>query len=155
MSVPVWKRKLSSTEYVYQIYRLAIRLSEILVNKPQKYKTNYTDNIIQTSLSALKHAQTADSIYLSRYSESKDYLLRRECLLLARGEIQHIATACYIFLEIVRKHDYASEGTDKADKIYSQELEIGEMCENCHNLLGGVIRSDNDIYKKYIKPGED
>lgn len=62
MSVPVWKRKLSSAEYVYQIYQLNIRLGEILVNKPQKYKANYTDNIIQTSLSALKHVQIADSI---------------------------------------------------------------------------------------------
>ncbi len=53
MSVPVWKRKLSSAEYVYQTYQLNIRLGEILINKPQKYKANYADEIIQTALSAL------------------------------------------------------------------------------------------------------
>lgn len=159
VSVPVWKRKLSSAEYVYQIYQLNIRLGEILINKPQKYKANYADNIIQTSLSALKHVQIADSIYLSKYAKPEDYFLRRENLLLAKGEIQHIATACYIFLEIVRKHDYASEGVikmvDRYAKIYEQELEIGEKCEKCHNLIVGVLKSDNELFKKYIKPSED
>lgn len=155
MSVPVWKRKLSSTEYVYQIYMMTIRLSEILVNKPQKYKTNYTDSIIQASLAALDYAQTADSIYLSKYSQEQDYLLRRKCLQLAKGKVQHIATACYVFLEIVRRHDYASEGPEKADKILRQELEIGGMCEKCHALLVGVMKSDNDIYRKYIKPAKN
>lgn len=155
MSVAVWKRKLSGTEYVYQIYTMAIRLSEILVNKPQKYKTNYTDKIIRSSLSALEYAQTADSIYLSKYSPEQDYLMRRKCLQLAKGQVQHIATACYVFLEIVRKHDYASEGKEKADKILRQELEIGEMCERCHNLLGGVMRTDSELYRKYIKPAKN
>lgn len=78
MSVPVWKRKLSSAEYVYQTYQLNIRLGEILINKPQKYKANYADEIIQTALSALKHVQIADSIYLSQYAKKEDYFLRRE-----------------------------------------------------------------------------
>lgn len=159
MSVPVWKRKLSSAEYVYQVYQLNIRLGEILANKPQKYKTNYTDHIIQTALSALNHVQIADSVYLSKYSSEDDYLLRRKSLQLARGEIQHLATACYVFLEIVRKHDYASETDEKAaqrkEKLYNQELEIGGKCEDCYNLISGVISSDSEVYKKYIKPRED
>ena len=159
MSVPVWKRKLSSAEYVYQTYQLNIRLGEILINKPQKYKANYADEIIQTALSALKHVQIADSIFMSKYTKESDFFIRRENLLLAKGELQHVATACYIFLEIVRKHDYASEGlvkmVDRYRKIYDQELEIGGMCEDCHNLIVGVIKSDSALYNKYIKPGED
>lgn len=159
MSVPVWKRKLSSAEYVYQTYQLNIRLGEILINKPQKYKANYADEIIQTALSALKHVQIADSIYLSQYAKKEDYFLRRENLLIAKGEIQHVATACYIFLKIVRKHDYASEGVvkmvDRYMKLYDQELEIGGKCEDCHNLIVGVLKSDNTLYNKYIKPRED
>ena len=53
MSVQTWKRKLSNAEYIYQVYQLNIRLGEILVNKPQKYKTNYTDEIVKTALGAL------------------------------------------------------------------------------------------------------
>lgn len=154
MSVPTWKRKLSSAEFIYQTYRLNLRLGEILINKPKKYKANYTDHIIKTALSALNHLQIADSIFLSKYSSELDFKIRRENLLLARGEIEGIATDCYIFLEIVRKHDYASQKVDdeKSSKIFDQELEIGEMCESCYNLIKGVITHDNEIYKSYIKP---
>ena len=156
MSVQVWKRKLSSAEYIYQVYKLNIRLGEILINKPQKYKTNYADAIIQTALSALEHAQIADSIFLSRYSSEADFLVRREHLQIAKGKIDHIATACFIYLEIVRKHDHAGEAANGNDrvyaKLYEQELEIGEMCENCHKLISGVIKADNELYKKHIKP---
>ena len=157
MTVPTWKRRLSGAEYVYQLYRLNIRLGEILVNKPQKYKANYTDQIIRTALEALEHAQTADSVYLSKSSRPDDYLLRRRELQLARGRVQHLATACYIFLEIVRKHDYAAQ-SDRAKegrlsaKLYDQALEIGEACERCHALIAGVIKSDAELYNRYIRP---
>ena len=65
MSVPTWKRKPSSAEFIYQVYQLNIRLGEILANKPQKYKQNYTDHVVKTAMDALKHLQIADSIYLS------------------------------------------------------------------------------------------
>ena len=159
MSVPTWKRKLSGAEYVYQLYQLNIRLGEILNNKPQKYKTNYTDEIIQTALSAMKHVQVADSIYIGQYARADDFRIRREHLLLAKGELQHVATACYIFLEIVRRHDHASESeNEKAGrvyaKIYDQELEIGDLCERCHKLIAGVIKSDSEIFNKHIKAGK-
>ena len=153
MTVPVWKRKLSSAEYVYQVYRLNIRLGEILNNKPKKYKGNYSDHIIKAALSALEQVQLADSIYLSKYTTEQDYEMRHDALIRAKGEIQHIATACFIFLEIVRKHDHASESDNKQrTKIYDQELEIGEMCETCYKLICGVIDHDKELYKKHIKP---
>lgn len=37
MSVPVWERGLSKTDFVYQPYQLVIRLVEITANKPKKY----------------------------------------------------------------------------------------------------------------------
>lgn len=146
MSVPVWKRKLSSAEYVYQIYKLNIRLGEILMNKPQKYKTNYTDEIIQVALSALKHVQIADSIYVSKNMKESDFLVRRNNLLLARGEVQHLATSCYIYLEIIRIHHFGSQKMTESAKIYDQELEVGEMCENCYNLIKGILDHDKTVY---------
>lgn len=144
MSVPVWKRNLSKAEYIYQTYRMNIRLGEILANKPKKYQKNYSDELIKTALSALKHLQVADSIFLTKQSTKKECEIREENLLLAKAEIAHVATVAYIFLEIVRTHDAASEG--EYGKIYDQELEIGDMCEKCYNLIDGVIKSD-----KYIK----
>ena len=153
MSVPTWKRKLSNAEYIYQIYLLNIRLGEIFVNKPKKYKDNYSDAIIKTALSALNHAQIADSICLSKYSRPDEFGVREKNLILARGEVASIATESYIFLEIVRKHDYASQNDERLYcKLYDQEMEIGGMCETCYNLVSGVMKSDKEIYKKYIKP---
>lgn len=151
MSVPVWMRKLSSAQFIYEVYTLNIRLGEIMANKPQKYKPNYIDDIIKTALSCLKHLQIADSIYLTKYSTAEDYFIRRENFLTARGELEHIATASYIFLEIVRKHDHASE---QKKKIADQELEIGEITEKAYKLIGGVLTSDKEIYKTYIRPKE-
>lgn len=156
MSVPTWKRKPSSAEFIYQVYQLNIRLGEILANKPQKYKQNYTDHIVKTALEALEHLQIVDSIYLSKYSGEQEYRIRREHLLKARGQIEHLSTAAYILLEIIRKHDYASEGPQKSDrlyaKLYDQEMEIGDRCEQCYKLISGIIKSDMETYKKYIRP---
>lgn len=153
MSVPTWKRKLSSAEFVYQTFQLCIRIGEIMVNKPQKYKVNYTDDIVKTSLEALKHLQIADSIFMSKYTKEEDYLLRRKHLLLGKGLVEHVATSSYVFLELVRKHDFASEGENNKyySKLYDQEIEIGDRCENCHKLISGVIKSDSELYNKYIK----
>lgn len=151
MSVPTWKRKISKAEYIYRLYLLNIRLGEIFVNKPKKYKDNYSDAIIKTALSALNHAQIADSIYLSKYTTSYEFEIRERNLILARGEIASVATDSYIFLEIIRKHDYASEQDERLfQKLYDQELEIGKMCEDCYNLISGIIKSDKEVYKKYI-----
>lgn len=178
MAVPIWKRKISSAQFIYEVYTLNIRLGEILMNKPQKYKQNYADGIIKTALSCLEHLQIADSIYLSKYSSVGDYELRREHLLTARGQLEHIATASYIFLELVKRHDHASEGKPKkkADpekteeelnaaeerrkkqeeeykkKLSDQELEIGDVCETAYRLISGVLDHDKEIYKTYIKP---
>lgn len=180
MSVPVWKRKVSSAQFIYEVYTLNIRLGEILMNKPQKYKPNYADDIIKTALSCLEHLQIADSVYLSKYSSVGDYELRREHLLTARGQLEHIATASYIFLELVKRHDHASEGKQKKKKktdiekteeeltaaeerrkkqeeeykkkLSDQELEIGDTCETAYKLISGVLDYDKEIYKTYIKP---
>lgn len=72
MSVQTWKRKLSSAEYVFQLYQLNIRLGEILINKPKKYKTNYADEIVRTALSALEDVQIADSIYFTKNSSEQE-----------------------------------------------------------------------------------
>lgn len=37
MSVPKWKREESKAEFMYQTYKLCIRLNEIMANKPKKY----------------------------------------------------------------------------------------------------------------------
>ena len=176
MSVPVWKRKASSAQFIYEVYTLNIRLAQIVANKPQKYRANYGDEIIKSALSCLGHLQIADSIYLSKYSSEEDYKLRRSELLKARGLLTHISTASYIFLELVKRHDRASEGKPKKaqteytpeqlseaeerrkkqeyeykKKLSDQELEIGESCEKAYRLISALLEADKKIFKTYIK----
>ena len=146
MAVPTWKRKLSNTEYLFQTYNFCIRLNEIMANKPRKYKTNNIDRILNTAFDALKHCQTANSIFFQQNSSEQDYFTRRKFLQTARGEIQNVATISYIFIETVRRHD-----SESGEKLYKQEMEIGDYCENINRLIEGVIKSDTEIYKKYIK----
>lgn len=73
MSVPVWRRELSKADYMYQTYRLAIRIGEIVENGPKKYRGNYGDHLIKTSLSALEQAQVANSIFVSKTLPESDY----------------------------------------------------------------------------------
>lgn len=117
-----------------------------MANKPRKYKTNNIDRILNTAFDALKHCQTANSIFFQQNSSEQDYFTRRKFLQTARGEIQNVATISYIFIETVRRHD-----SESGEKLYKQEMEIGDYCENINRLIEGVIKSDTEIYKKYIK----
>ena len=135
------------------------RLGEILINKPKKYKQNYTDRIIQTGLRAYEDVQKADSIYLSKYSYEQDFFKRRDHLQEARGAVQSVASECGLFLDLVRHHDYAAQGGAADDgrnyaKLYDQALEIGGMCEKCYELISGVLKADNELYKKAIRGRE-
>lgn len=146
MSVPVWKRGESRTDFLYDAYQLSIRLVEITANKPKKYKGNLSDQIIKTSLEALKFLQTANSIYITKDSPLCDFEMRRKYLLVGKAYIENLATIFYIFIETVRKHD-----SENDDKLYKQEQEIGDLCNEAVKRIDGLIKSDKEIYNKYIK----
>lgn len=95
------------------------------MNKPKKYRSNYSDAAIKNCLDALKFAQMGNSIFMSKTTSEQDYLLRRKYLLSARGLIENIPTISYIFLEHVRKND--SESNEKKTKITRFETESFEF----------------------------
>ena len=99
MSVPKWKREESKAEFMYQTYKLCIRLNEIMANKPKKYKSNNIDQILNTAFSALKHLQTANAIFMCEKTPAQDYWLRRENLQVAQGEIHHVAQRSVIIIK--------------------------------------------------------
>ena len=147
MSVPKWQRTESKAAFIYQTYKLCIRLNEIMANKPKKYKTNNIDRILNAAFDALKNLQIANQIFMCEKTEEHDYLLRRKCLQLAQGDIQHVATTSYILLETIRRHD-----CENSVKLYKQEMEIGNACENISRLIDGVLKSDKELFRKHIKP---
>ena len=98
-------------------------------------------------------------------------------MLIARGLLNHISTAGFIFLELVKRHDHASEGkpskqkknlspkeisdaeerrrrqeAEYKKKLSDQELEIGESCETAYKLISALLDADKKIYKEYIRP---
>lgn len=160
MSVPSWLRSQSSVEYLWRLYKLNIRIGEICANKPKKYKTNYGDAVIKTALEALKNAQLANNIYMSKSTPEIMYLKRQQHLAAARGLMANLSTISYIFLEQVKKSDQGAscydpevrkKSTVRAEKIGKEEEEIGLACETISRMISGVIKSDTAIYKKYIK----
>ena len=143
MSVPSWKRSESKSEYIRLLYDLNVRIGQIVANKPKKYRTSYGDMLVRSSLDALKHAQIANSIFMTASTGREDYLLRRQHLLLARGTVENIATIGQIFLEICRKADKES-----AAKIYREEACIGETCGTLQKKISGVLKSDAALMKR-------
>lgn len=147
MSVPTWKRSMSKSQFLYELYQLNITVGEIMDNQSKKHKDNYSNHVIKTALYALQMAQTANEIYFNAQTANlQDYQIRHDCLVKALGAVDNVSTVAEIFLEMVRK-----SGTVEEEKVYRQEQRIGQACLNCHNLLKGVIKSDKEIAKKSIK----
>jgi len=74
------------------------------MNCPKKYRMNYADKTIQNGLDALKYAQLANGIYIGSGASDEAFKQREEYLRLSIGLIEHIATACFIFLEQAKKY---------------------------------------------------
>ena len=122
-SVPSWYRKLSSTEYLFQIFTLNKEIARILSKKPKKYKVNYADEIIKSAAEALKCAQIANGIYVTG---SVSYDMRMSELLKTKGLIDHVSTMSYIFLELCQEVD----GISKI-KINKDEAPKGQVRPFC------------------------
>lgn len=140
MSVPTWMRSESKTKFLWRLYRLNIRIGEIIENHPKKYRANYGDNLIKNALLALNHAQIGNSIYMHVATSENDFQRRRDHLSEAKGYTEAIATVAYIYLELIAKTDGA-----KKDKILKQEEEIGLECAEISKMIKGVMDSDRRI----------
>lgn len=140
MSVPKWKQRLSHVKYLWCIYQFTIRVSQIVENKPKKYKGTYSDKLIKLSLCALEEAMMGNEIYVR---SKKDYEERRLHLLRAKGYLSALLPIGDIFLELCK------EGTG-ADihKLTKNQFEIGNRVEEILNLLTAVIDSDKKRYAK-------
>lgn len=137
MSVPSWQRKLSSTQFLYELYALNKDIGHIVMNSPKKYRPNYGDNLIKRADEAMMYAQRANKIYLTKNSPQVDKDERRLCLLRAKGLVDNISTTASLFLDLCLDCDNVN-----AQKIYKREADIGERCELIIKLLNGVMKSD-------------
>ena len=139
MSVPTWRRSESATEYLWQIYQLNLEIAEIVSNKPKKYKSNHSDLLIKNALEALSNANMANDIFVKT---DREFEIRKELLLKARGHIYNVALLGDIFLELCKK----SPECDKR-KCTKQQERIGSRCATCLKLINGVVKSDKKRYK--------
>ena len=139
MSVPKYRQNLSSTEYTWRVYKLAVRIGEIIANKPKKYKGTYSDKMVSLSLDALSAVTQANEIFVKT---RLDYEVRRSHLLRARGDLWSLLTISDIFLEQCKN----SPNADK-EKLTRDQDEIGDAIDEATKLVNGVIESDNRRYK--------
>ena len=141
MSVPAFARQLSKTQYLYETYKLNIRLGQIVMSKPKKYRENYGDRIINNGLDALKFCQAANNIFMSEQTTDSNYQKRRSYLMNALALIDNISTVSDIFLSL----NYNLDGAKKS-QIERQEEYIGRTCREIHLLIRGVMDRDTKIH---------
>lgn len=142
MSVPTWRRELSKADYMYQTYRLNVRIGEMVVNGPKKYRENYGDHLIKTCLQTLEESQIANSVYVSKNTDRADYEVRRMALRRMTGRVHNISTSFKLYKDLIKKCD----GQDPI-KLRDEEQEVGERCAYIVSLIKGIIESD----KKKLK----
>lgn len=143
MAVPTWRRSVSKVEFLYQTFKLNIRIGQMVANLPKKYSRSHGDYLIRTAHEALLHGQTANRI---RIRDDASYFARRQHLQEMGGCVDNIATVAYIYLETARSHEGLPD--KKRAKLYDWEEEIGETCLEINALIDGLLKSDQEVYKK-------
>lgn len=142
MSVPTWNRELSKTQYLFDTYKLAIRIGEIVMRKPTKYRPTYGDRLINDSLNAYRYAYYANSIFMGETTSEEDYKRRREYLRNAMLLIDGLSTTADIFLSL----NYNLDGANK-DQLNRQYEYIGSTTASIHKMIKGVMDSDTKVFK--------
>lgn len=92
MSVRVADRTESKMSFVYETMNLCEIVSKVVANKPKKYKQNWGDKIIETSLEAWRLTQMANSIYVCKSTPIEDIKLRHEWLITAKANIDWLSS---------------------------------------------------------------
>lgn len=105
MSVPSWLQSESRSKFLWRLYKLNIRIGEIVMNHPVKYRATYGDKLINTALQALIHARTGNAVWMNVGTTDADYRIRHDHLREAKSYTDAIAPLAYIYLELVRKAD--------------------------------------------------
>lgn len=146
MSVPTWLRDESETEYLWQLYKLNIRLGEIVTNHPKKYRPTYGDKLLNNALEALTYARIADQVRITDSISKNSYLFRKENLIKTKGLVKSIISITYIYLELTSKTDGV-----KSEKILKQEEEIGLKCNEIIEKIEETLKQDKSIYNLRYK----
>ena len=141
MSVPAWQRKLAKTQFLYETFKFNVRIGQIVMSKPKKYRENYGDRIINSSLECLKVCQAANAIYMNKDTTEDEFRKRRSYLRNALYLIDSVSTISDIFLAL----NYNLDGA-KQEQIDRQEEYIGSTCREIHLLIRGVMESDKKTF---------
>jgi len=142
MSVPTWERTLSKTQYLYETYRLNVRIGQIVMNKPTKYRPTYGDKLINMGLDAMRYGQAANLIYMDKKTSENDYSLRRKYLQAMLANIDGLSTIADIFLALNYNTDGGSRETLEKNQQY-----IGSQTKFIHDLVKGVMDSDTKLFR--------
>lgn len=140
LSVPTYRRKLSNTEYLWQIYLLCARTGEIVANKPKKYKGTFSDRLVNLSLQTLELAIRANEI---RVTNKEEYLKRKSLLTESKQTLWSYIIIFDLFLEACIKSPNTSQS-----KIIKEQIELGERVSSILKMIDGVLKSDKERYVK-------
>lgn len=144
MSVPSWLRNISKVKFIWETYQLNVELGRMLNNKlPKKYKTNYTDKLIDSSAEALKLLLDANTVVINNNITKIDFEDRERNLRKAKVLIDYVGIYFAIFYDICKNNDEI-----KNDKYYKDCEYIGDQVELIINLISNLEESDRKRYKR-------
>lgn len=137
MSVHMMERSQSSAEYLNKLSELAKWAMRIEILKPNKYKKRIEKDITDPIMYAYRCACSANSIYPSP-KHPTDLEMRHNYLTAAHSAIKGVGSMIRFY------HDVLG-----GDCLSIKDVErYGEMCVTCLSMLKGVMKSDDERYKK-------
>ena len=149
MSVSVPDRNESNTEFINQTYELNKKIGSLVSKLSPKYKSIYGDDMAKAGLKALRFLQTGNGIYIDKHTPQLLFDARTLCFNLAKGTIYNIP-ATYRLCTLVRI-EIEKPSKEQKDKWITQSKNVFILANQIVKMIGGVIKSDKERYKKYRK----
>lgn len=149
MSVTTPYRSESSMEFLNKTMEMNMKLGTFVVKLPVKYKAIYGDDMAKTGLAALRLLQTGNGIYLSKNTTQAAFDERASLFSRAKGYIYNIPTTYRLCVKI-RIETEKPDAETKAKWIRQSEALVS-LCNECVDLIGGIIKSDRKRYNEYCR----
>lgn len=152
MSVTTPYRSKSEMEFMNKALQMNVKLGTLVVKMPVKYKVIYGDDMAKTGLEAMRLLQTGNGIYLSKDTSEQAFNERILMFSKAKGYIYNIPATYRMCVKI--RIDVEKPNNEDREKWIKQSESLTSLCNECVELIGGVIKSDKKRYKEYTSKKE-
>ena len=134
-------------EFLNKTLQMNTKLGTLVVKMPVKYKMIYGDDMAKTGLEAYRLLQTGNGIYISKDTSEQAFNERILMFSKAKGYIYNIPATYRMCVKI--RIDTEKPNNEEREKWIKQSEALISLCNECVELIGGVIKSDKKRYREY------